>query len=530
MKATRYLVLVVLAASTLALAYWLGTRNALEPTQADTATRTKEGRKLLYYRNPMGLPDTSPVPKKDPMGMDYIPVYEGEESSAGPTADGVVALTPEKIQKLGVTIAAVERVAIARTVRAVGRVEVDERRQYTVAPKFEGWIERLHVSITGQKVARGDPLFEVYSPELISAQREYALAAHGLHATEGADQETHASMRRLADAALTRLRNWDIGETEIARIESGREPPRTLVIRSPATGVVLEKNAVQGMRFGAGDVLYRIADISKVWLIANVFEQDLALVAVGQTAKVYVDAYPGRGFSGRVSYIYPTLDPQTRTARLRIELDNRDGALKPAMYAKTEIDAARAGAGKVLAIPTGAVLQTGTRDLVLVERGEGRFAPREVRLGTRTETLVEVREGLKEGERVVTSANFLIDAESNLRAALAAMSSPASATPTAAAAPASPTAQGAAPTHHATGRIDSIDAPAGEITIAHEAIASLKWPAMTMPFAVKDKSMLAQLKPGQRVDFDLAASGPGEYAIVRIAPAVDASSAQHKGH
>ncbi|PWC34937.1 efflux RND transporter periplasmic adaptor subunit [Azospirillum sp. TSO22-1] len=355
--------------------------------------------KVLYYKNPMGLPDTSPVPKKDPMGMDYVPVYEGED-----TASGTVTISPDKVQKLGVRTDAVTRRAIARPVRAVGTVQVDERRLFVVAPKFEAWIENLLVDTTGAPVRKGQPLMEVYSPELVLAQQEYLVARK----SGGGD---------LAEASLQRLRNFDVPEEEIERLRRTGKASRTLTLRAAAGGVVLEKAAVKGMRFMPGETLYRIADLSGVWLIADVFEQDLGFVKPGQEADVTVNSLPGRAFSGKVGFVYPTLTAESRTGRVRIELPNADGLLRPNLYATVHLNA-DLGAGAELAVPESALLDTGRRQAVLVEVGEGRYEPREVKAGARADGFVQISAGLDEGERVVVRANFLIDSESNLRAAL----------------------------------------------------------------------------------------------------------------
>ncbi|MDR6774776.1 MULTISPECIES: efflux RND transporter periplasmic adaptor subunit [unclassified Azospirillum] len=357
-------------------------------------------RKILYYRNPMGLPDTSAVPKKDPMGMDYVPVYEGEDS-----ASGTVTISSDKVQKLGVRTDAAMRRAISRQVRAVGTVQVDERRLFVVAPKFEAWIERLLVDTTGDTVRKGQPLMEVYSPELVLAQQEYLVARQG-----GA---------QLAEASLQRLRNLDVPEEEIDRLRKTGKASRTLTYRAAAGGVVLEKSAVRGMRFMPGEALYRIADLTHVWLVADVFEQDLGYVKPGQDVDVTVNSLPGKTFTGKVSFVYPTLTAESRTGKVRVELPNADGLLKPNLYATVHLNA-DLGAMAGLAVPDSALLDTGKRQAVLVEIGEGRYEPRDVKAGARADGYVQILAGLEEGERVVVRANFLIDSESNLRAALSA--------------------------------------------------------------------------------------------------------------
>jgi membrane fusion protein, copper/silver efflux system len=380
---------------------------------APQAQTDKPKSKILFYRNPMGLPDTSPVPKKDPMGMDYVAVYVDEEPAS---ATPLVKLSPDKVQKLGVKTEAVALRDLRSTVRTVATVQANERLLHTVTSKFDGWIQRLYVNATGQAVRKGEALMDVYSPDLITAQQEYLIARRGVQSLAGGSTEVQASMQRLADSALQRLRNWDISETELQRLTQDGKTSQYLTLRSPANGVVLEKPAIQGKRFMAGEVLYQVADLSQVWLLAEVFEQDLGQVRIGQSANIRVDAYPDKAFAGKVTFIYPTVTAESRTAKVRIELANPQALLKPSMFARAEFMSSR-GQGQALAVPDSAVLDTGTRQLVLVQRGEGRFEPRPVKLGARGDGYIEILEGVKAGENVVVSANFLIDAESNLKAA-----------------------------------------------------------------------------------------------------------------
>lgn len=478
-----------------AAGYWAGGQanvGAGETASADGAA-APGGKKLLYYRNPMGLPDTSPTPKKDSMGMDYIAVYEGEED----TGSGEVKISTAKVQKLGVRVEAASLRELSRPVRAAGRVEVDERRLHTISPKFEGWIEKLHVNVTGQAVERGQALFEVYSPELVSAQREYQVAAQGLAALKNASPEAQASMRRIAAAALTRLRNWDISTEQIERLAEGGEASRTLTFRAPARGVVLEKRAVAGMRFMPGEMLYQIADISSIWVLADVFERDIGALQVGQQASVVINAYPGKLFTGKIAYIYPTLNAVTRTVPIRVELPNPGGLLKPAMYAAVEVGVG--GTAPVVAVPLAAVLDSGIRQTVLVQKEAGRFEPREVKLGLRGDDYVEVREGVIAGEQVVVAANFLIDSESNLRAALRGMTEPKSSV-----------------SHHAVGTLDGVDAKTGTVMVTHEPVASLKWPRMTMEFVPANATLFAAVKPGSAISFEFVERKPGEWVITKI--------------
>ncbi|MBI2277151.1 MAG: efflux RND transporter periplasmic adaptor subunit [Dechloromonas sp.] len=470
------------------------------PHATAETSAAKPAKKLLYYRNPMGLPDTSPTPKKDPMGMDYIAVYEGED--AGDAGDSGLKISAEKVQRLGVKSEPAKLQVLDKSVRASGRVEIDESRTYTVTAKFEGYIERLYVNTTGQPVGRGQALFEVYSPELVSAQREYAIAAQGVGQLGAAGGEAQSAMKQLAESSLQRLKNWDISEEQIKALAQSGNSKRTLSFRSPVDGIVTEKKAVQGMRFMPGEMLFQIADVSSVWVQADVFEQDIAAVSVGQKAKIRINAYPGEVFEGRIAYVYPTLKAETRTVPVRIELANPKGRLKPAMFA--EVDIPVAGAASVVTVPNSAVIDTGKRQVVIVQLGEGRFEPRPVKLGARGGEFVQVLEGVKEGEPVVTSANFLIDAESNLKAALGGMQA------------AEPAAKPAGVGHKAEGTLNAIDAASGVVTISHGPVVSLKWPAMKMDFVVANPSLVAGVTPGTAIAFEFVERQPGEWVVTSL--------------
>lgn len=505
--------------------YWIGHRSAMNghgDSAVAAAGSTKKERKPLYYRNPMGLPDTSPVPKKDPMGMDYIPVYQGEES-AEPAAADQIRISTEKIQKLGVKTEAASRRAIDKVVRAAGRIEPDERRVYAISPKFEGYVERLHVNATGQHVGKGQALFEVYSPELVSAQREYAIAAQGVQSLKNAGSDAQAGMKQLADSSLMRLKNWDISDEQIRALAKAGEAKRTMTFRSPVAGIVTEKKALQGMRFMPGDTLYQITDLASVWVLADVFEQDIGLVKPGGKARVVIDAYPGKVFDGNITYVYPTLKAETRTAQVRIELPNPGQLLKPGMFAQVEL--AMAARSNAVTVPVSAVIDGGTRRIVLVQAGEGRFEPRQVKLGARSDDYVEILEGVRHGEEVVVAANFLIDAESNLKAATGGFGQ-------ASHGAASSEAKTGGVSHQAEGTVDSIDAKAGTVSINHGAVASLKWPPMTMEFKLANASLLKGLQPGAAIGFEFVERAPGEWVITAIQPAAGGKSdgTAHAGH
>lgn len=502
--------------------YWLGHREAVTPAKDGTTTSGEPAkRKLLFYRNPMGLPDTSPTPKKDPMGMDYIAVYEGEPESA-PAAANQLAISTDKIQKLGVRSEAAQLLRLDKTVRAAGRIEPDERKTYAISPKFEGYVERLHVNVNGQAVAKGQPLFEVYSPELVSAQREYLIAAQGVDSLSAAGGQAQAGMAQLAQASLARLKNWDIPEAQLKALAQSGEAKRTLTLRSPVSGIVTEKKALQGMRFMPGEALYQIADLSSVWVIADVVEQDIGLVKLGALATVRINAYPEQRFAGKVSYVYPTLNAATRTVPVRVELPNPGLLLKPAMFAQLELAVSSTSA--VVSVPLSAVIDSGTRQIVLIELGEGRFEPREVKLGARSDSKVEIISGVSEGERVVVAANFLIDAESNLKAAVGGFGNSEKAEQ----------AGAKAASHQAEGTVEEVDPKAGTISLNHGPVASLKWPAMTMEFALANASLLPALKPGARVAVEFVERQRGEWVITRVTPlgatAATPAANPHAGH
>jgi Cu(I)/Ag(I) efflux system membrane fusion protein len=387
---------------------------SFEPGAKKPPTAAGGSRRILYYRNPMGLPDTSPVPKKDWMGMDYIPVYEGEQPDDGKT----VKVSLDKIQRSGVRTEAVQARVIVRPVRAVGTVRTDERRLTIVTLRSDGYIEDLFVNTTGQNVKAGEPLFRVYSPQIQQVQIDLMVAVRALQ-RGGPGLEGD----RALEGPMLRLRNLGVPEDRIREVRQTGANPRTIDWPSPASGTVIEKRVINGQRVMAGEELYRIADLSHVWVIADVAEGDLAAVEVGTRAAVTFRAYPMQPIEGKVTFVYPDLKPETRTARVRIELPNPDGRLKPDMYADVVFHAG-ADETPVVAIPASAVIDSGMRQVVLVAKGEGRFEPRPIKLGRRGDGYVEVVEGVTSGEEVVTSATFLIDAESNLKAALQAFTQP----------------------------------------------------------------------------------------------------------
>ena len=369
---------------------------------APPAEQAGGARRILYYRDPMGLPDTSRKPKKDSMGMDYLPVYADEGTQGDPP--GTVRIAPGRLQTLGVRTEAVEmRPAAARAVQATGILQFDERHLATVTTRVPGWIEHLAVAATGDPVKRGQVLATIYAPDLVASEEEYLIAAR----MGGA----------FSAASIQRLRALDIPNEEIARLRRTGRSARHIDVVASADGVVIDKPVQDGMRVGAGEALYKTADLSDMWLIAQVQERDLGSIQRGEAAHATFVAFPGRTFAGKVDFVYPTLSAETRTAKVRVVLPNPDRTLRAGMYASVQIDAVSGGA-PVLSVPRTAVLDNGMRQIVLIARGGGRFEPRTVQLGTRGQDWDQVLDGLHPGEEVVVDANFLIDAESNLNAAL----------------------------------------------------------------------------------------------------------------
>lgn len=365
---------------------------------AEEASGSTE-RRILYYRNPMGLPDTSPVPKRDSMGMDYVPVYEDEAQD-----DGVVRVSLGKLQRTGVRSEPVVRRPVTRPVRVPGTLQLDERQVAVVTTRATAFIEKVENVTTGDRVTKGQPLLRLYSPEIAGAGAQF-ITDLSIDGRNG-----------LRSGARQRLLNLGVPEAVIRDIERTRKPPLVIAWPAPRDGLVLERTAVDGMKADPGQVLFRLADTSVLWVLADIPEYDLGFVEPGAAASIRVNSYPDRTFRGRVALIYPQINPETRTARARIELANPDGLLLPDMYAEVEI--AAGAPGPVVAVRDSAVIDSGTRQVVIVDQGGGRFEPRAVTLGRRGGGFIEVRSGVAQGDRVVVAANFLIDAESNLKAAL----------------------------------------------------------------------------------------------------------------
>ena len=370
-------------------------------SSSSNSTFPSPKKKILYYRNPMGLPDTSPEPKKDSMGMDYIPVYADEDAT--PADPSIVKISVEKVQRAGVRTQTVKKHVLSEPLRVPGTVALDERLERSITIRTEGFIEKVYAGATGQHVKAGEPLFRFYSPQIVQAAVEYRLAA--------AQGQTEIGSKKLI--------NYGVPDSYIKGIPLTGEVPLSLDWPSPVDGVLMSKNIVVGARVMPGDELYRLADVSTVWVIADVPEQEVGRIAVGNPVSISVRAFSGETFRGKVAFVLPELKPETRTAQIRIELPNPGHKLLHRMYADVTIDTGSEAA--VLAVPESAVIDSGNRQVAIIEVGEGRFKPQAVRLGRRGGGQVEILEGLSEGDKIVTRANFLIDAESNLQAAFTAL-------------------------------------------------------------------------------------------------------------
>ncbi|MGB9629744.1 MAG: efflux RND transporter periplasmic adaptor subunit [Thermodesulfobacteriota bacterium] len=341
---------------------------------------------------------------------------EGKMKEVSP---GTVQITPERQQLIGVKFGKVEIRPIEKIIRTVGRIDYDEKRIVTISPKIGGWIEDLYVDFTGRFVRQGEPLLTIYSPELLSTQEEYLVALRARKdLVKSPFPEVAASGNSLAESARRRLKLWDISDDQIKALEETGEAKKTMTLYSPFGGFVLEKMAYKGMSVMPGMALFKIADLSVVWLYADIYEYELPFIRLGQQASVQLSYLPGETFTGKVIYIYPSLNPETRTAKVRFEFPNPHGKLKPEMYANVEI---KVQLGRRLVVPDGAIIDTGIRQMAIIDKGNGYFEPREVKVGAKVDTYYEVISGLKEGERVVTSANFLIDSESRLKEAVGGM-------------------------------------------------------------------------------------------------------------
>ncbi|MBI5468362.1 MAG: efflux RND transporter periplasmic adaptor subunit [Deltaproteobacteria bacterium] len=384
-------------------------------------------RKALFYRHPMNPQVTSPTPQKDEMGMDYVPVYEDE--AAGGEAPGTVRISPERIQKIGVKSEEVKRRPLRRAIRTVGRVDPVENRVYLINAKVSGWVEKLHVDQTDRMVGRGDNLLELYSPDLVSAQEEYLLAWKAIEKVkESPYEDVKGGAASLLEASRQRLKYWDISDDQIQRLKETGKITRTMTIRAPSSGSVTEKMVVEGQKIEAGEPLFKIIDHSTVWVYGEIYEYEIPYIKVGQAAELYPAYSPGEVYRGKIEHIYshlgsiryvPEEGTEVRTAKVRFELPNPTHGLKLGMYLNVEISVNVAK--NALAVPDSAVIDSGARQILIIDKRDGSFEPRDIKVGAKAEGYYEVLKGVSEGEWAVTSANFLIDSESNLKAAIGAI-------------------------------------------------------------------------------------------------------------
>lgn len=509
--------------------YFLGRQIPSAKPASNPELASAQERKVLYWYDPM-VPDTHfDKPGRSPfMDMALVPKYA---DAADP---GTVTVSPRVTQNLGVRLAEAETTTLGRTLTTVGAVRTDERRIYAVQARTPGWVEKLYVRATSDPVKRGQALAELYAPEVYAGQREYLLARA-------------ANDPELTAAAHKKLVLLGVSKGELRRLEGGGTPPRRQTIIAPADGVVTELNVREGARVEAAAPLFTLADLSRVWVIAAVPEAEAHAIALGQSAEVRLPAYPMRRWRGEVDYLYPEVNGESRTLPVRVSLANPDLALKPGMYAEITL---RPGAGEqVLTVPTEAVIDTGEHAVVILAEGAGHFRPVDVQTGRETGERTEIVRGLRSGQKVVASGQFLIDSEASLSGALSRLQGAPAASPEPAEGPAadeprlrtadsgpgtmpsghagrtvaekSASPAAASPrqpaAHRAEGTIRQVDAQAGTVMLAHGPVASLNWPAMVMSFRAQDPTLLQALRPGMKVRFTFS-EGEGGYVITAIEP------------
>ncbi len=412
------------------IAVWFIFGAALSPTLAGLKAGDvdpKNGKVIKYWVAPMDPTYIRKEPGKSPMGMDLVPVYQEKDGEKLP--ESTIKIDPVTEQDMGVRTATVKRMALARSIRALGTVAYDETRIYAVNLKFDGWIEKLYVNFVGESVTKGQPLFDIYSPELYTTQQEYLLAeSQAASLAASAYPSVRENAARLLQAARQRLEYWDLEEKQIRQLKKKGTVKKNITIYSPATGVVIQKDALAGHFVKAGMHQYEIADLSRVWVDVEVYEYELPFVKKGMPAGMELSYLPGKRFEGTVLFIYPFLNPQTRTVKLRLAFNNPEGLLKPEMYANVYLESLIDPAA--LVIPQEAVIDSGLRKVVFVALGDGKYSPRKVTLGVEGEhNTFQVLEGLKEGDTIVTSAQFMFDSESRLREAIQKMLEPQSEKP-----------------------------------------------------------------------------------------------------
>lgn len=412
--------------------YWIGTQSTApsgssaneegqmqHQEESPSSENGQKDREILYWQAPMNPSEIYDEPGQSKMGMDLVPVYADEASSS----EGTIKINPVVVQNMNVRTAKVQQKDLSKTIHAVGKVEHNEQKLYNVNTKISGWIEDLYVDYTGKMVDRGDALFSIYSPELVTTQQEYLLALKTRDKLSTSSFETiRSGGNSLLKATRQRLEYWDIPESTIQQLEETGEVKKAIILKSPANGMVVHKNAVAGEFIKAGTSAYRIADLSTVWVQASVYDYEVPWIEEGQKAEMQLSYQPGEIYYGTVDYIYPHLDQKTRTVQVRLEFDNPNLTLKPGMYADVKIQTSPINDAVV--IPNEAIIRTGERNVVFVAKGEGAFEPREVVLGREggeRNNEIEILSGVAPGERVVTSAQFLFDSESRLQEAIQKM-------------------------------------------------------------------------------------------------------------
>jgi Cu(I)/Ag(I) efflux system membrane fusion protein len=465
---------------------YLASRDAAMPMPAGTAQAPAQGeRQVLYWYDPMVPDQHFDKPGKSPfMDMELVPQY-ADEAAADEDAGAGVKIDPRTVQNLGVRTAEAEAGALWRRIDTVGYVRADENRIEFLQSRVNGWIEALHVHAVNDPVKKGQLIAEVYSPDLYAAQEEFLLALK------------HPEDAAWLDAARQKLSFLGLAPGQVAALEKGGKPMRRVAYHAPASGVVSNIRVHPGAAVNAGMPLLEITDLSRVWVTAEVVEDQTAWIQAGKWAEVSFAALPGEVFEGKVDYVYPKLDPATRTVQVRVVLQNPGLRLKPSMYANVTLFGGKGEEGVI--VPSEAVIHSGKRAVVLIAEGEGRFTPVQVKTGMESNGQTLILAGLAGGEKVVTSGQFLIESEANLKGALERLKAPGE------------------ESYTGTGRIVAADAKTGVLTMEHDPIPALKWPAMTMDFTVKDPAILQGLKKGQAVKFDMVKEG-GKFPVTAISP------------
>ena len=409
--------IVIIAAITMIMGAAAGYLLAPGGMQGHVASEKNKTEKPLFYRNPMNPAITSPVPAQDEMGMDYIPVYADGDST---TSSGTVTIDPVTANNIGVRTATAEHKTLSRIIRSVGRITFNEERVTRLHPKVEGWVEKLFIDKTGDRVKKDTMLLSIYSPQLMATEEEYLLALNNAEALKKSPfKDIREGAESLKRSARERLELFDVPAHQIAELEKSRKVMKNLHIHSPFDGIIMKIGAREGSRITPETELYMIADLSKVWVVADLYEDDMPWVEVDDTAEMEVAGIPGKTFEGKVTYIYPYLEAATRTVKIRLEFDNADLELKPEMFANVTVKAGRQVDAVV--VPSEAIVRTGVSEQLFVMQGDGRFEPRMVTVGLSAEGETQIIKGIQPGEKVVTSSQFLIDSESKLKEATAKM-------------------------------------------------------------------------------------------------------------